>query len=232
MSFTELSILVGLALADSTSIGTLVIPVWLLMRDPLQAHRVLLYLTVIAGFYWLVSVTLLASMTRITTNTHGIQLDHSWVWAQLTIGAIVLAVGLWIDRRREPSTKQSSRTQHWRNRTFRRGDNRAMIGLALTAGLLELSTMVPLLTALGMLERASLSTIASGLTVTGYVTLMMLPACVLLLIRVVLGERITKPLAAIGWRLEQLANAITATVLIAVGGLISVDAAIRLGFIS
>lgn len=232
MSPSEMGALAGLALADSTSIGTLVIPVWLLMRERFEARRTLLYLVAVAGFYWVVSLVLLAFMARVAAATESIHLGRSWVWGQLAIGGMVLAIGFWCDQRPAVAMEGSPRVQRWRDRMLRLDENRTVVGLALTAGVMELATMLPLLTALGMLEKSNLSPTASVLAMTGYVALMMLPATALLAMRVALGVRVAKPIASLGRRLERHAHAITATVLMAVGGLASADAAIRLDLIS
>ncbi|NLS09737.1 hypothetical protein HGQ17_06900 [Nesterenkonia sp. MY13] len=58
-----LGILAVLALIDSTSFGTLLIPVWLLMAPGrLRAGRVLIYLAVVAGAYALIGLVLLGSL--------------------------------------------------------------------------------------------------------------------------------------------------------------------------
>lgn len=232
MTPSEVGVLTGLALADSTSIGTLVIPVWLLMRERFEARRTLLYLVAIAGFYWAVSLVLLTFLERVAAVAENIHLGRSWIWGQLAIGVTVLAIGFWCDQRPAAAMERPSRMQRWRERTLRLSENWAVVGLALMAGLMELATMLPLLTAVGMLEKSNLSSIASVLAMTGYVALMMLPATALLVMRVALGVRVAKPIASLGRRLEHHAHAITATVLMAVGGLVSADAAISLGLIS
>jgi cytochrome c biogenesis protein CcdA len=225
-----MGVLVGLALADSTSVGTLVIPVWLLLRDRLQARQTLLYLVVIAAFYWAVSLVLLALMTQMGPLVRTIHVDRSWSWGQLAAGVAVLAFGVWVDRR-GPVEGQPSRAQRWRDRALKLDRTRAVIGLALAAGVVEAATMLPLLAALGMIERSTLSPVESPLAVSGYVAIMMLPATVLLAVRAGIGGRGARPLASVGRWLERHTNAIAGTVLIVVGALVSADAAIRLDLI-
>lgn len=231
LSVLEIGVLVGLALADSTSIGTLVIPLWLLLRDRLSVRHTLLYLVVIAAFYWAVSLVLLALMTQIGPLAENIHLDRLWSWVQLAVGVAVLALGVWVDRRGRIEGRPS-RAQRWRDRALQLDRTRAVIGLALAAGVLEAATMLPLLAALGMIERSTLSPVESTLAVSGYVAIMMLPATVLLTVRAVIGERGARPLAAVGRWLERQTNAVAGTVLIVVGALVSADAAIRLDLIS
>jgi hypothetical protein len=53
--------LVVLALIDSTSFGTLLIPIWLMLSpDRPSARRLVLFLVTVAGFYFGVGVALLA----------------------------------------------------------------------------------------------------------------------------------------------------------------------------
>jgi cytochrome c biogenesis protein CcdA len=226
-----MGVLVGLALADSTSIGTLVIPVWLLLRDRLNVRQTLLYLVVIAVFYWAASLVLLALVTQTGPLVKHIHLDRSWSWAQLAAGVAVLALGVWADRR-GPAEGRYSRAQRWRDRALQFDRTRAVIGLALAAGVLEAATMLPLLAALGMIERSTLSPVESTLAASGYVAIMMLPATVLLAVRAGIGERGARPLASVGRWLERHTSAVTATVLIVLGALVSADAAIRLDLIS
>ena len=66
MTITIAAALAGLAVIDSTSIGTLVVPLWMLVHPQLRARMVVLYLAVIGLFYWILGVGLLggASSTK------------------------------------------------------------------------------------------------------------------------------------------------------------------------
>ena len=50
--------LAALALVDSTSFGTLGIPVYMLVQPRVRVAALLGYLATIAGFYWLLGVVL------------------------------------------------------------------------------------------------------------------------------------------------------------------------------
>lgn len=59
MSLGLLLSLAGLALVDSTSIGTLFIPIWLLLAPGrVSVRRILVYLGTIAAFYFAVGLVL------------------------------------------------------------------------------------------------------------------------------------------------------------------------------
>lgn len=86
-----------LALIDSTSIGTLVIPVWLLLRPGSRrtAGRTLVYLAVVGVFYFLIGLVLLSGATGVlgaAGGTAGVLLEFPVVaWGMLLLGAGMLA---------------------------------------------------------------------------------------------------------------------------------------------
>lgn len=68
MSIVLLLSLVGLALIDSTSIGTLFIPIWLLLSPVgVRAGRLAGYLATIAGFYFVVGLVLVLGDSRLAS---------------------------------------------------------------------------------------------------------------------------------------------------------------------
>lgn len=57
--------LAGLALVDSTSIGTLIIPIFLMLSNrPALGRRALVYLTTVACFYFVIGVALVLGCCR------------------------------------------------------------------------------------------------------------------------------------------------------------------------
>ena len=65
MTLTLLGALVVLALIDSTSFGTLLIPIWLMLAPGRpRAGRVLVFLATVATFYLLLGVLLTAGVVR------------------------------------------------------------------------------------------------------------------------------------------------------------------------
>lgn len=118
MSTALLGGLAALALLDSTSIGTLVVPLWLLLAPGRVAvGRLLSYLAVIAGFYWLVGIALLLV-------AHG---GTSWLadaadsWPlrllQLAVGVALFALSFRFDPKRR-RRGAPDRVARWRNRAI------------------------------------------------------------------------------------------------------------------
>lgn len=219
--------LVALALTDGTSVGTLVIPVWLMLSQQPRLRRIPLYLAVLAGFYFSVGLVILIvaeSAGWFQAFTPG----AGWSWVQLVIGIVLLAFGLLIDRRTARSRTGSRRIERWRSRVGRPLSARGVCGLALAVGLLELVGMLPFLAATGIVARSAPAPAIAGVILAGYVVVMVLPALVLLAVRALLADRAAPIVARLEALLERHADAIVGTVLIVVGGLLALDAATRL----
>lgn len=94
--------LVVLALIDSTSFGTLLIPVWLLLvPGRVHAGRVLLFLATVALFYFALGVGLLSGATALVDAARAVAGSPATPRVQLAIGSALLVLGLWM----EPLTK-------------------------------------------------------------------------------------------------------------------------------
>lgn len=239
MTITIYVQLTVLALIDSTSIGTLLIPLWLLMRPDAKrlAPRILLFLGVLASFYLLLGIAVLSgagwalgglgagSLTRIPV----IQ------WCMTLGGGAMLAYALFADSGKKrakqeaattvptrdsaalnfqpddpapvpfpppapaPAPTQAPGVQRWQARlgTALRSPG-GMVVLALLAGLLELPTMLPYLAAIGFLANSTLPVPAQMLVLCVYCLVMLLPALVLLVLRLALGERLDAVLQRLG----------------------------------
>ncbi|MFC6356963.1 GAP family protein [Luethyella okanaganae] len=228
MTIPEGGVIVALALADSTSIGTLVIPVWLMIGSRAVPRRIALYLVVLAGFYWGAGLILLVSVNQVVPFVAQMSAGRAWGWSQLVIGAVVVALGVMVDRRSSSSARPSPRLQRWRSRALRPVEARGVIAFALAAGVLELAGMLPFFVAIGMLARSGLAPMHASAVLAIYVVIMMLPAVVLLTIRTFAGGRVSPLFELLERWLERHADVVIGTVLMAVGGLLAADAAIRL----
>lgn len=84
--------LAGLALVDSTSVGTLLIPLWLmLVPGPLRVRRMLLFLATVAGYYLLLGLALLAGATWLSDALAGFLTTPAATWLQLALGVALFA---------------------------------------------------------------------------------------------------------------------------------------------
>ena len=89
---TLIGVLAVLALIDSTSFGTLLIPVWLLMSPGrVRVGRMLLYLGSIAGFYALIGFAILLGAGALSDTLATLADTRPFLIAQLVVGAALLA---------------------------------------------------------------------------------------------------------------------------------------------
>lgn len=220
MTLGLVAALAGLALLDSTSIGTLIIPVWLMLAPGRpRLGRFAVYLGTITLFYFVIGVLIVLGASRIVDHLDG----PVALWGQLVLGVVLFAVSFRFDGKKKPDTGK------WRNRLDRGGP--ALAGVALLAGVVELATMLPYLGAIGMMSAAGLAPAQIGVLLAGYCLVMVLPAVVLLGARLAVRDRLDRVLTRISdWFAEKGASA-TGWVLGIAGFLVARDAIARLFFL-
>lgn len=258
--------LAGLALLDSTSFGTLLIPLWLLMAPGrLRPHRVLAFLGTVGLYYLALGVALLAGATRLADALSGFLDSPAAGWAQLALGVGLFVLSFRIGKKtvepaqaREPAPVSTSahpraddvplnpagaapageqprpgRAARWRARAMSGdgGSLAALLGLALAAAGLETVSMVPYLSAIGLLTASDLSWASGVVVLAGYCLVMITPALVLLVLRVVAHRWVRGPLERLEAWLTRTAAETTAWVVGIVGFLLARDALVRTGLL-
>lgn len=247
-----------LALIDATSIGTLVIPIWLLLRRNYREviPKVLLYLLVLAGFYWVVGVLLRAGWQLGQLGGFGALFSTPAAqWIKLVLGVGLLGWALLT-----PSKRQSTASAHLVRSEQGQSEHRppanqhssplpqlavakslrgrlttaldsytGVVALALVAGLLELPTMLPYLGALGLMESLGWQHALQLVVLVFYCVVMILPALLLVLLRRVTGNRVEALLGRIGHKLNAFAAESLLWVAGVVGFLLLRSAALDLG---
>lgn len=228
MSLALLLTLAGLALIDSTSIGTLFIPVWLLLAPgPVSARRILTYLGTIAGFYLVVGLALYFGGSGLAELLGGALDNRPVIWAQLVVGVGLLLLSFRYDGKRGTGT---GRVLRWRDRvTAGDSSGRWLVGLALFAAFAEVATMLPYLGALGLLSTSGLGMPTVVALLGGYCLVMVLPAVVLLGARVAWPRLVEPLLVRLNAWIVKSSGSMLGWVLGIAGFLIARDAAVRLG---
>lgn len=230
MDLTLLLSLAGLALLDSTSIGTLFIPVWLLLAPgPVSVRRMLAYLGTIAGCYYGVGLLLFWSGSRLADLLGGALDTRPVLWGQLALG-----VGLFLLSFRYGGKRRSGggAVLRWRDRaTAGDSSTRWLVGLALFAALAEVATMLPYLGALGLLATSGLAGPAVVGLLAGYCLVMVLPALLLLAVRLAWPGGIEPVLARLNAWIARTSGETLAWILGIAGFLIARDAAARLALV-
>lgn len=240
-----------LALIDSTSFGTLLIPVWLLMSPGrVRVGRMLVYLGSIAGFYALVGLAILLGAGALSDTLSALSSNRAFLIAQLVIGAGLVAWSFKLDpvggrkpaeqvaatspagtaAPSAPGPARAGRLSRWRERVLgsESGSGAALATLAVGAGLVEVATMLPYLAALGLIGTQGPGWPTSGLWVLGYCVVMIAPALVLTAARVFAARLVARPLGRLDTWLTKNAASTTAWVVGIVGFLVARDAIGRL----
>lgn len=163
MTLGLVAALAGLALLDSTSIGTLFIPIWLMLTPGrLKLSRFAVYLGTITVFYFAVGIVIVLGASQLAGH-----LDNQVaLWIQLVIGVFLFAISFRFDSKKKPNTGK------WRSRLDANGSAMALAGVAVLAGVVELATMLPYLGAIGMMSAADLRPAQIGLLLAGYCLVM------------------------------------------------------------
>lgn len=232
MSVELLAALLVLALIDSTSFGTLLIPLWLMLSPGRpQAGRLLLFLGTVAVFYLLLGLALLLGASSLADIFQDPGTARALHMAELALGIGLMVLGVCMDpwtaagkarraARRAEQIARSGPSLHMRMRA-RAADAAAPVGavmlLAVLAAAIEAASMLPYLAAIGLLTASSLSLPARGLVLSGYCLVMIAPALLLLAARLLLHDRVAPVLARLEAWLSQHANEALAWVVFLVG---------------
>jgi hypothetical protein len=235
-----------LALLDGLSIGTLLIPLFLLLAPGrVRGGRMLLYLGTIGAFYLVVGVLFLLGLINVVDVARGFLASPAGVALQLAAGLALLATGLVIDTRTRVRKRalarvggggessdepEEGRLTRWRDRLVSDGaSRRVIVGVALAAGLVEVATMLPYILAMTMLADSAIALPLQAGALVGYCVLMIAPALVLLLLRIVAARVVDKPLRKLAAWLQRTASENTVAILVIVGFLVARSAATELG---
>ncbi|MET9226116.1 GAP family protein [Lentzea sp. NPDC003310] len=222
MTLGLVAALAGLALLDSTSIGTLFVPIWLMLTPGrLRLSRFGIYLGTITVFYFVVGALIVLGASQVVDHLDG----KVALWIQLVIGVVLFAVSFRFD------SKKKTNTGKWQARISANGSAAALAGIALLAGVVELATMLPYLGAIGMMSAADLRPAQVGLLLAGYCLVMIVPAVLLLGARLALRERVEPFLRRVSTWFAEKGASTTGWILGIAGFLVARDAVARLFFV-
>jgi hypothetical protein len=235
--------LAALALIDSTSFGTLLIPIWLLLAPGrVRAGRMLVYLGTIAVFYFAVGMLIAIGATTFIDDIGALLDTRPALWTQLVLGVGLLLLSFRFDAKSSKESHGGGRTARWRERalgvdadgsgaTRTRASVMPLMGLALGAATIEVATMLPYLAAIGMVTTAGLGAAGITATMAAYCVVMVVPALALLAGRLLARDAVEPLLVKINDWMTKNAASTTGWVLGIVGFLVARDAAWNLGLL-
>ncbi|WP_293697683.1 GAP family protein [uncultured Agrococcus sp.] len=246
-------VLTVLALLDSTSFGTLLIPVWLLMAPGrLRVGRILVYLMVVGGAYALIGLGLLSLLTVFGDGLFEWLADAGsapvFSVIQVAIAAGMILLSLRIDpmtkagkerkrQREEAKAAQgrgtADRVQRFRERAIGEGSQGGwmpLLTLALTAVVLEIATLLPYLAGIGLVAAADPGIPMAPAMIVFYCLVMLAPALALLIGRLVARRALERPLQRIEAFMSRHANGTIGLVLFLLGIWLGLNGLGTLGF--
>lgn len=227
MDLPQLLTLAVLALVDSTSFGTLLIPLWFMLAPGrVRPGRVLVFLGTVAGFYWVLGVALATGLLTVAGDLGAWLSTTTGTRVQVAVGVLLLATGILMPTRKngDGGGTTSRRVHRWRDRAMgvdgQRGGTGALVGLAVAAAAIEAASMIPYLAGIGIVTSAPVGAAERALVLAGYCVVMVLPALLLLGLRLGLGRRLEPVLRRVAAWMERTSGETVAWVLAIVGLLI------------
>lgn len=176
--------LLGLALVDSTSIGTLVLPLLMVViAGRADWGSLAIYFRTVVGLYFAIGVALLLGAGAVV-EVLGDVLDTAPVYWLL----LILGVGLFIQAfRMEGKDADPERLKGMVRRGSKPG---ALVGLALASVGTEVATMLPYLGAIGLLSTSDWSWPVQIGALVVYCLVMILPAVLIIGVASLFGDRL------------------------------------------
>lgn len=186
--------LLGLALVDSLSAGTLIIPiVLLLLWQRMRLPHFITYLGTIVGAYFAIGVAGILALEHVRASVDTLTSSHWLRWALFLLGIALLAFGILAPtpKKKPPEEVIARRSKGIGVET---SSPLSMVVLALGAAVIEVATMLPYLAALGIIRTLELNLPGQLLILGVYCLVMILPATVIGCLYKAFGERISPKL--------------------------------------
>ena len=178
--------LVGLALLDSLSIGTLVIPLGLiLLWRSVRVPALAAYLTTVAAVYFALGVAMLLGFTGLGSYVERITDASAFPWITLVMGAILAIFGIFAPNPVKPAPGELPKQLNKPIQT----SLPKMIILGLGASLTEAATMLPYIAAMGIISDWDTPMAGQVAAIGAYCGIMIAPTVILAMIALVAGQK-------------------------------------------
>ena len=232
-----------LALVDGLSVGTLLIPLFLvLVPGRPRIGRILVYLGTITAFYLVVGILFTLGLVNIIDGARAFLASRAGLSLALGAGVALFLAGLWlwrVDVRQKRAAAEradaglpdpETRLDRWRDRLLDRGSGPgAIMAVALAAGLIEIAGMLPYLIGMTMIADAPLVQPARFGLLLGYCLVMIVPALVCLALRWAAAPLVERPLVRLASWMRRTGADTTSWILCIVGVLVARWAGAGLG---
>lgn len=207
MSIELLLMVGGLALLDMLSPAALGVTVYLLLTEKERlSSRLMIYLSTVAGFYFLVGVSLMLGLDALMAAFSSILQNRIVSWSMLIIGGILFIGSFYYPTNVKsdlPRPKSKSKA--------------AMIVLGFTTSLIEVGTAFPYFAAIGLMTTSNLSIFQWLPILAGYNFMMVLPPLILLALHLLLGRMMQRPLERLRIKLAKHSGSAISWIMCIVG---------------
>lgn len=216
--------LVVLALIDSTSFGTLLIPIWFMLAPGrLRAGRILLFLATVAACYLVLGLALYAGLGAVAEPLARLLGSDPVLWVQLIVGVGLM---IWSHPLEKRKSRRPGRLLRWRDGVVGEGASvRSLVTVALFVVALEAATMLPYLAAIGIITSLDIAWALGAVVLAAYCVVMIAPALVLLGARLAAAGPVEPLLRRIESWMQKNAQSTLAWTVAIVGFLLAVNAA-------
>lgn len=172
--------LIGLSLLDSLSVGTLVIPLVLILRKGrIELPALLTYLTTVAIVYFLLGASFLLGFTYIADVFSAIFHTNIFSWICLILGVALALFGIFSPSPQERTAEEIDLSIGKGIEVGRR-NLPSMVLLGLGASLAEAATMLPYLAGIGIITNFNTEYAWKFAILAGYCLVMILPVLVII----------------------------------------------------
>ncbi|GAA1114742.1 GAP family protein [Arthrobacter flavus] len=211
-----------LALIDSTSFGTLMIPLWLMLAPGrMRVGRIVVFLVTVAAFYFGVGLAIMFGAEAAVAQLGDFFSSRLALTALFAAGVGLIIWSFQLEAKAKREKKEgappSARILRWRDRAVGSESSGAtgsggvaLMGLAVGAGTVEVATMLPYLGAIGLLTTSDVGWPLSGGVLAAYCLVMILPALAFLLLRLVAARWVDPILRKLdGWLTRNSTNTLS-----------------------
>lgn len=179
--------LIGLALLDSLSIGTLVIPLGLiLLWRSVRVPALAAYLITVAAVYFALGVAMLLGFTGLSSYVEQLVDTPVFPWITLVLGAVLAIYGIFGPDPVKPVPGELPKQLSKPIGT----SLPKMIILGLGASLTEAATMLPYIAAMGIISDWDTPMAGQVAAIGVYCVIMIAPAVLLATIALVAGQKV------------------------------------------
>ena len=223
--------LAALALIDSTSFGTLMIPLWLMLAPGrMRVGRIVLFLVTVAAFYFGVGLAIMFGAEAAVAQLGDFFSSRLALTVLFAAGVGLLIWSFQLEAKAKREKKEgappSARILRWRDRAVGSESSGAagvggsgsvggsggvaLMGLAVGAGTVEVATMLPYLGAIGLLTTSDVGWPMTAGVLAGYCLVMILPALAILVLRLVASRWVDPVLRKLdGWLIRNSTNTLS-----------------------